>query len=364
MLSKDDIILYCNIGFSEIVHSPMEKIIGINVKNLVSSDHAQELEDLLSRTRRGRKAFTQEISLRTSDGGSVPTLISANLSQTSDSTSTFLVVTDLTEHMEEEVREYTLKLEALVKERTAKLEEALESESRSKREALLLQDILTHDIRNYSQVTKLGAELLAEELRGNAEVELIIQNQLSSLEAMMELLEKAKKLGKVVAETKPNLHSVDLVKIIEEAMRLIRSGDSSKNIDHLINLGSQNSHPFVIADELLIDVFLNLYSNSVKYTEAKAVLIETTIEEVPITDGVNTGSYLKISVIDNSRGIPDDLKTHVFSRFLRGAKGSGLGMSIVHALVVDRYCGKLAVKDKTYGDYTKGTRIEVLLPKA
>jgi signal transduction histidine kinase len=49
---------------------------------------------------------------------------------------------------------------------------------------------------------------------------------------------------------------------------------------------------------------------------------------------------------------------------LKTAKGSGLGMSIVHALVVDRYRGKIEVKNTVSDDYRKGTMVEILLKKA
>ena len=53
-----------------------------------------------------------------------------------------------------------------------------------------------------------------------------------------------------------------------------------------------------------------------------------------------------------------------FSRYLENSKGSGLGMSIIQALVVDRYIGKVNVRDRIKGDYTKGASFEIWIPKA
>jgi signal transduction histidine kinase len=74
--------------------------------------------------------------------------------------------------------------------------------------------------------------------------------------------------------------------------------------------------------------------------------------------------YWKVTVTDQGRGIPDETKRLVSRRHLESAKGSGLGLSIVRALVVDRYSGVLDLKNRIRGDYTKGTSVEIWLPRA
>ncbi len=251
--------------------------------------------------------------------------------------------------------------------------ELREHAERARRQAELLQDILTHDIRNYTQVTKLSAEILGEELKGNKQVETVVQNQLASIDGMTLLLDRTKKLGKVMSETEPNLFSVDLVNTVQETVALIRKGSMVKNINHRLKiLSSERSsssapqkeeiHPQVYADELLEDVFVNLYSNSLKHRSEEEPLIETVIEKVQPKD--LKGNYWQVSVIDNGGGISDEMKKKAFSRFRAGAKGTGLGLSIVYALVVERYRGRIDIKDRISGDYTKGTRVEFLLPEA
>jgi nitrogen fixation/metabolism regulation signal transduction histidine kinase len=46
------------------------------------------------------------------------------------------------------------------------------------------------------------------------------------------------------------------------------------------------------------------------------------------------------------------------------SKGHELGLSIVLALVVERYGGMINIKNRTKGDHTKGTMIEFWLRKA
>ena len=53
----------------------------------------------------------------------------------------------------------------------------------------------------------------------------------------------------------------------------------------------------------------------------------------------------------------------MFRRYLETAKGSGLGLSIVYALITERYGGAFVLKDRVEGDLTKGTTAEILLLK-
>ena len=74
--------------------------------------------------------------------------------------------------------------------------------------------------------------------------------------------------------------------------------------------------------------------------------------------------YWKITFTDQGKGIPEKVKGKIFTRYLSTATGAGLGLSIVHALVVGRYSGKVLITDRVEGDYTKGTKVAVWLPKA
>jgi PAS domain S-box-containing protein len=111
ILSDDNTILYCNSGFAKMIKCPLEKIVGINIKSVVSPTYKSAFNKLLSLARTGKGAITKEITLQTKDDTLVPTQISINSLQTRNITMTFLVVTDLTEHMEEEVKRYTTELE-------------------------------------------------------------------------------------------------------------------------------------------------------------------------------------------------------------------------------------------------------------
>jgi two-component system, cell cycle sensor histidine kinase and response regulator CckA len=135
-----------------------------------------------------------------------------------------------------------------------------------------------------------------------------------------------------------------------------------------LHFSRKNENPIVLADELLDEVFTNLLSNSVLHGKRNHVQIEIKIEDlqgekVAGQDKENY-SYWKITFVDNGQGIPDDLKEKLFTRYMGKSSGSGLGLSIVHALVVDRYSGRVNLRNTEERDHTKGTTMEVILLQA
>jgi two-component system, OmpR family, sensor histidine kinase VicK len=244
-------------------------------------------------------------------------------------------------------------------ERMWEEETLLEKERRSRQEAELLQDILAHDLRNYNQIIQTNAELLLE-----ADVELPSSKRpaadiLRAVSESTRLIERAKKLGKIISE-ETQLSPIDLCKSLERSIELVAGANEGRAV---VQFDFTNvDHPFVLADDLLDEVFVNILSNSVLHGKRDQIPIEIRVEDFPTQDRRQTpGSRWKISFIDRGRGIPDELKGRLFTRYLDKASGSGLGLSIVHALVVDRYSGQVQIRNRIENDYTQGTTVEVLL---
>jgi two-component system, OmpR family, sensor histidine kinase VicK len=244
--------------------------------------------------------------------------------------------------------------------------EIREKESRSRKTAELLQDILTHDIRNYNQISITSAEVLKRSLDSNAkvlsEVATLIDGIIKATEGSANLIDRAKKLGRIISQTEIELYPVDLEDSLRTSVALIIKSHPQRSI----NLSSTvMSGARVVADNLLEEAFTNILSNSVNYTETDEIPVEVQVEEADeaILEGEKK-PYWKITFTDHGKGIPDKLKDKIFTRYLNTATGAGLGLSIVYALVVERYSGKVVIADRVKGDYTKGTKVEVWLPKA
>ena len=118
---------------------------------------------------------------------------------------------------------------------------------------------------------------------------------------------------------------MDLAKLVEPSLDLIRKANPKKEIHHELRIiPSKNVGPVlwtkVLADDLLEEVFVNLYSNSVKHSKKDEVFIQTLIERVEeIEKNLSEQKYSdtkkvswKISIIDDSEGIRDEFKKIIF----------------------------------------------------
>ena len=106
----------------------------------------------------------------------------------------------------------------------------------------------------------------------------------------------------------------------------------------------------------LTQVFVNLLSNSLKYTPQDGK-VEITVERFE-------GS-VKVSVADNGQGIPEEDVPFIFERFFRADKsrnrltgGTGIGLAIVKS-IIDAHHGSIHVKSKI----NEGSTFVVIIPK-
>ena len=236
--------------------------------------------------------------------------------------------------------------------------DSLWEESELRQRAELMQDILVHDVRNYNQVTRANLELLREKL-SDEKAERYADWALGSIDGSTELIQKTRMLANVLTGEVPQLSGVSLGESIERSISLVRQIFREKAVTVS---GSAIPSAKVFADSLLDEVFINIFSNAVKYTDGGEVPLEIQVRD---EDGSPAkGKYLVVSVVDHGRGIPDDMKDKVATRYLGTAKGRGLGLSIAHALVVHRYSGRMELKNRVEQDYSKGTMVEIWLARA
>jgi signal transduction histidine kinase len=118
----------------------------------------------------------------------------------------------------------------------------------------------------------------------------------------------------------------------------------------------------VVADRVrLQEVFLNLVSNAVKFTQPGGTVRVAAGIEAPADPA--SSPMVRIDVIDTGIGVPEEERERIFEKFHRIAgpeyPGTGLGLSIARELVI-RHGGTLALAS-TVG---LGSRFSVLFPLA
>ncbi|MCL5068173.1 MAG: HAMP domain-containing histidine kinase, partial [Thaumarchaeota archaeon] len=241
----------------------------------------------------------------------------------------------------------------------------VESERRSRREAELLQDILTHDIRNFNQASRTGTEFILEQIKGRTELESVANTVIRAIDGSTSLIDKAKELGMILSTGKKELRPVDLTESINRSLLLVRESSPGKLIKEtrkiVSSAGSSPKEVQVLADDLIDEIFTNLFSNSVKFSRGPTVSLDILIEEKVMDEESSKQNFWQVTITDNGPGISSNDVSSIFQRYSKGQKGSGLGLSIVQALV-STYGGSVHVHNRADG--STGAVFEVNLRKS
>ncbi|NVJ60167.1 MAG: response regulator [Gammaproteobacteria bacterium] len=219
-------------------------------------------------------------------------------------------------------------------------------------------------VKNYHEQQRTFAEKVSAEEKSKAKSELLSkvshelrtplnailgQTQLLLLEKKSkeerERLEKIERAGKFLAfliddlllmskselkALKVHCEPVDLMKVIESSLDLLKKIIENKSINLTLNLESIKDI-LVLGNELrLQQVITNLISNAVKYNHKKGrVEISATVEDHRVI----------LSVTDNGFGIPEEYQDNVFQPFNRlsqehgDIEGSGIGLALAKQLL-------------------------------
>jgi PAS domain S-box-containing protein len=224
----------------------------------------------------------------------------------------------------------------------------------AKSQAELYVDLMGHDINNMNQIGMGFIELALDTLNLDENSRLLLSKPMSAFEGSSKLIDNVRKLQREKSGDLSNTEMDIGQKLSDVQYHYSHLHGGNVSINYIPVIGYM-----VMANELLYDLFSNLVGNAIKHSNGHPV-INIKVEQIQ----ENNTDYHKISIEDNGPGIPDDLKTMIFNRRLRGgskAKGSGIGLFLVKTLV-DDYDGRVWAEDRIPGDYTKGARFVVMLP--
>ena len=207
-------------------------------------------------------------------------------------------------------------------------------------------------IRGYSEfiLSKAGDNAAlradAEEIRAAAERATLLTRQ---------LLAFSRKQGR-----QPELLNVNLV--VRNVERML---DRVIGEDVTVTVRACDDPCAVVTDEgQLEQVLMNLVVNARDaMPDGGSLTIETAEEVVTAKTSVGSGKkHVRVSVIDNGCGIPDDVRGRIFEPFFstkEATTGSGLGLSTVHGIVTQAG-GFVRVRSEV----GKGSAFDVLIPCA
>ncbi|MEP6500433.1 PAS domain S-box protein [Microcoleus vaginatus ZQ-A4] len=99
----------------------------------------------------------------------------------------------------------------------------------------------------------------------------------------------------------------------------------------------------------LNQVFMNIIANGIdaieeRYHHLSVPQSETKSGRIAISTGVTPQNTVRVEISDNGTGIPEGIVDRIFNPFFTTkavGKGTGLGMSIAHSIVVEKHKGKI-----------------------
>ncbi|MEX6375353.1 MULTISPECIES: ATP-binding protein [Providencia] len=195
----------------------------------------------------------------------------------------------------------------------------------SQREKRFMADA-AHELR--TPIAAVIAQLhLLIQIQNVKEKEEIVNDMQAALNRASSLSHQLIDLARLEAEDfSVNKEQINLPVLISHITSLHVPHAINQDID--IELQSADN-VFITTDKLaLTTIFTNLLENAIKYSDKKGKI------KITIKDLSPFGAT--ITVQDNGRGIPEESRQLIFSRFYRvpgtSETGSGLGLSIVHNL--------------------------------
>jgi len=204
--------------------------------------------------------------------------------------------------------------------------------------------ILRHDMLNGMNVIRARGEMLAAELDGDEGdyADTIVKWS----DDIIELTQKVRSVLDTLAdEGMTEMERRDLAAVLDDAAERARSMDDAVAVNNHV------SDIEVTADELLEDVFGNLFLNAVEHG-GRDVTVDVTaaVDDVTVT----------VRIADDGPGIDPDRRRRVFDRGEKGSgsSGTGFGLYFVDSMV-ESYGGRIWIEDSETG----GAAFVVELPR-
>ncbi|MFX0113726.1 MAG: sensor histidine kinase, partial [Candidatus Hodarchaeota archaeon] len=221
-----------------------------------------------------------------------------------------------------------------------------------------LNDLLFHDIRNYNLLAHGYLEILERTFKEEEASMQLLEKSKMAIERSSNLLSNVRKVRSlrekwIQDSISPTLRKVDMVAAIDQSLELLK--ESYPEVGLRIEFEHPSEPCFVMADEFINDIFMNLLTNAIKYTPDESKIIEINIEKISRKDS----PFWKVSIGDYGPGIPDDRKKIIFDQLNGEIKSSGIGLSITRILV-ESFNGKIWVEDRKLP--SKGSIFIVMLP--
>lgn len=210
---------------------------------------------------------------------------------------------------------------------------------------------VTHELRTPLVAVKQAILLLTDKTTGtiNDQQEKMLQIVKRNIERLSKFINDLLDMQKIESG-KLSVHQdeTNILAVINDVVQSLSPWAYNQGIE--LSMIPPDNLPKVYADaDRVVQILTNLVGNAIKFT-GKGGRVSINISSWKVNDEMS--KFLKISVIDNGRGIAREDLDRIFEKFEQAGnkeptdiKGSGLGLSIVKS-IVEMHGGKLWVESR------------------
>ncbi|MFA6358236.1 MAG: ATP-binding protein [Candidatus Omnitrophota bacterium] len=218
--------------------------------------------------------------------------------------------------------------------------------------------IVSHELRTPLSITKEGISLVLDGIAGslNPKQDKILTTARNSIDRLARIINSLLDISKIESgrvELKKKV--VDLGDLIKNVVSSFDAKAKEKGLELRVDLPKGQNLSLCVDEDRIIQVFTNLISNSIKFTDKGFIDISL----------INRENEVEIAVSDTGIGIAEENLPKVFGKFLQfgrtagtGEKGTGLGLSIAKGLI-ELHRGHIRVESQI----DKGSKFIFTLPR-
>ncbi len=314
----------CNISVEHVLGYHKEELIGRSIRDLYSDTSLLDRD--ISYVRSGGNIDNTYINITKRDGQLIPATHSVRLLRSDEKANYLFLIKELsTKNLLEDLQSALKKGE--VTEKNLKQTSALKSQ--------FIYNI-SHELKTPLTNIKGFAKLLHEGDFGalNEEQKEYVRTILDESDRLMLIITQVLDAAKLEAEkVKLDIKEVSLRDLYENpSIKAMEESAHNKGLEFSWNVGYDV--PNIMADpNRLIQVFVNLIGNSIKFTESGSISVHVARK---------SRKFVECTVADTGIGISDDDKKKIFKKFYQAPKkslvkpdgtGTGLGLSITKDIV-------------------------------
>lgn len=211
-----------------------------------------------------------------------------------------------------------------------------------------------HDVRNPINNMTSSLQLLNHQLAEDAPQQKIISRLNEDCDRLTQLMESFLSFSRLVDIR--NFQELDVGGLLKKICSKWRPSLDNYGIQLSTNI-PQNL-PMILADKRSLErVFVNLFSNAVDATEENRERPILGVRISLVENNPTEKKFVQVSISDNGKGIPEDLREHIFEPFFSTkSEGTGLGLAISKQIVT-AHQGSITVDT-----FPGGTVFNVRLP--